>query len=247
MSKYIFLGPILIICVWVLVSVFKLASPLFLPSFFETINTLLILLRQGNVFLDIWATVYRTLTGFFVAGVLGVPLGLLVGNYLKLYKTFEVVIDFFRSLPGTALFPLFLLIFGIGDGSKIATAVFVSLWIILVNSAYGVLYSSKLRQKVGFTLGANRFQIFRDIVLMDALPQVFVGLRTALSISLVVVVVSEMFIGSKFGLGQKIFDAYLTYETTKLYAILLITGLLGYTLNKIFVAFEKKMVHWAGK
>lgn len=247
MSKYIFLGPILVICIWVLVSVFKLASPLFLPSFFETINTLLVLLRQGNVFLDIWATVYRTLTGFFVAGVLGVPLGLLVGNYLKLYKTFEVVIDFFRSLPGTALFPLFLLIFGIGDGSKIATAVFVSLWIILINSAYGVLYSSKLRQKVGFTLGANRFQVFRDIVVMDALPQVFVGLRTALSISLVVVVVSEMFIGAKLGLGQKIFDAYLTYETTKLYAILLITGLLGYTLNKIFVAFEKKMVHWAGK
>lgn len=247
MSKYVFLGPILVICIWVLVSVFKLASPLFLPSFFETINTLLVLLQQGNVFLDIWATVYRTLTGFFVAGVLGVPLGLLMGNYLKLYKTFEVVIDFFRSLPGTALFPLFLLIFGIGDGSKIATAVFVSLWIILINSAYGVLYSSKLRQKVGFTLGANRFQIFRDIVVMDALPQVFVGLRTALSISLVVVVVSEMFIGSKFGLGQKIFDAYLTYETTKLYAILLITGLLGYALNKIFVAFEKKMVHWAGK
>jgi len=247
MSKYIFLGPILVICIWVLVSLFKLVSPLFLPPFFETINTLLILLRHGNVFLDIWATAYRTLIGFIIAGVLGVPLGLMVGNYLKLYKTFEVVIDFFRSLPGTALFPLFLLIFGIGDWSKIATAVFVSLWIILINSAYGVLYSSKLRQRVGLTLGANRFQIFRDIVVMDALPQVFVGLRTALSISLVVVVVSEMFIGSKFGLGQKIFDAYLTYEANKLYAILLITGLLGFALNKIFVALEKKMVHWAGK
>lgn len=247
MNKYIFLGPIIVICIWVLVSVFKVANPLFLPSFFETIKTLLVLLQQGKVFLDIWATVYRTLAGFLIAGVLGVPLGLLVGNYLKLYKTFEVVIDFFRSLPGTALFPLFLLIFGIGDGCKIATAVFVSSWIILINSAYGVLYSSKLRQKVGFTLGANRFQIFRDIVVMDALPQVFVGLRTALSISLVVVVVSEMFIGSKLGLGQRIFDSYLTYETTKLYAILLITGLLGYALNKIFVALEKKMVHWAGK
>ncbi len=247
MSKYVLPGPLIVILVWVLVSFLKLANPLFLPPFFDTINILFVMLKSGHIFLDLWATLYRTLIGFSIAIIFGVPLGLLFGYYLKLYKSFEVVIDFFRSLPGTALFPLFLLIFGIGDGSKIATATFVSLWIIIINSAYGVLYSSKLRQKTAIIFGANRFQIFCDIVIMDALPQVFVGLRTALSISLVVVVVSEMFIGSKLGLGQEIFVSYETYATTKLYAILIITGLLGYILNKIFVAFEKKMVHWAGK
>src|SRR3989344_5437960 len=85
------------------------------------------------------------------------------------------------------LVSLFILTFGIGDGSKIAAATFVSVWIIIINSAYGVLYSPKLGQKVAVIFGANRFQIFRDIVIMDALPQIFVGLRTALSISLVVV------------------------------------------------------------
>lgn len=140
-----------------------------------------------------------------------------------------------------------LLLFGIGDSSKIATATFVSLWIILINSIYGVLHSPKVRQKTATTFGASRFQIFRGVVMMDALPQIFVGLRTSLSISLVVVVVSEMVMGSKFGLGQKIFDFYLTYETAKLYAILLVTGLLGYLLNRVIVLFEKRMIHWAGR
>lgn len=247
MKKYLLLGPIIVLFLWGVISVFKLANPLFLPSFFDVVGSLFNLLRSKTIFSDLWVTFYRTLAGFFIAGILGIPLGLLVGCYVRLYKSFEVVIDFFRSLPGTALFPLFLLIFGIGDGSKIATAVFVSLWIILINSAYGVLHSPKLRQKVALTFGASRLQIFRDVVVMDALPQIFVGLRTALSISLVVVVVSEMFIGSKFGLGQKIFDYYLTYETPKLYAILIMTGLLGYFLNKIFVVFEKRAVHWAGR
>ena len=160
MKKYVLIGPAIVLLLWIIISVFKLANPLFLPSFFDTVDSLFNLFIGKSIFSDIWATLYKMLTGFFIATILGIPLGLLVGYYVKLYKSFEVVIDFFRSLPGTALFPLFLLIFGIGDGSKIATVVFVSLWIILINSAYGVLYSPKLRQKVATTFGANKLQIF---------------------------------------------------------------------------------------
>ena len=106
MSKYVLIGPLIVILVWIIVSFFKLANPLFLPPFFDTIDILFLMLKSGSVFLDLWATLYRTLIGFSIAIILGVPFGLLVGNYLKLYKSFEVVIDFFRSLPGTALFLL---------------------------------------------------------------------------------------------------------------------------------------------
>ena len=82
---------------------------------------------------------------------------------------------------------------------------------------------------------------------MEALPQIFVGLRTAISLSLIVIVVSEMFIGSSSGIGQKIYDSYLTYETVDLYAWLLIVGLIGYILNRFFVILEKKTLHWVGR
>lgn len=247
MKKIILVGPAIILCLWIVISAFGLANPLFFPSFFGVLASLSRLIIGKTIFLDVWATLYKTLAAFFIAAILGIPLGLMIGYYAKLYKAFEVVIDFFRSLPGTALFPLFLLIFGIGDGTKIATTSFVCLWIILINSAYGVLHSPKLRQKIARTFNANQLQIFRDIVIMDALPQISVGLRTALSISLLVVIANELFIGSKFGLGQKIFDFYLTYETSKLYAVLFVTGMLGYALNKLFMLTEKKLIHWTGR
>ncbi len=241
------LGPIIILATWWSVTELKIVNPILLPRVDDTLSRFFYLLISGKAMPDLCATVYRTILGFSIASFFGTIAGLIIGKYAKVYKTFEAVIDFFRSLPATAMFPLFLLIFGIGDASKIAIAIFISFWIVLLNSAYGVLQSSKIRTKVAKTLGATDWQIFRDITVMEALPQIFIGLRTAISLSLIVIVVSEMFIGSSSGIGQKIYDSYLTYETVNLYAWLLIVGLIGYILNKFFVLIEKKTLHWVGK
>jgi NitT/TauT family transport system permease protein len=233
--------------IWWTVTELKLVNPILLPRLDDTLARFFALIISAKVFPDLWATVYRTVLGFGIASVFGIISGLVIGKYAKIYKTFEIVIDFFRSLPATAMFPLFLLIFGIGSASKIAIAIFISFWIVLLNSAYGVIHSSKTRTKVAKSLGATDWQIFRDITVMEALPQIVVGLRTAISLSLIVVVVSEMFIGSTSGIGQKIYDSYLTYETTNLYAWLLIVGLVGYILNNFFVFFEKRTLHWVGR
>lgn len=82
---------------------------------------------------------------------------------------------------------------------------------------------------------------------MDALPQIVIGLKVGLSLSLIAVVVSEMFIGSNTGLGQKIYDSYLTYEIAYLYAWLIVTGMAGYLLNKLFSLVERRVVHWMGR
>lgn len=240
-------GPIIVLALWWIVTEFNFVGPIILPRLDDTLGRFFYLLISAKVFPDLWATLYRTILGFGIASFFGIIAGLVVGKYARIYKTFEIVIDFFRSLPATAMFPLFLLIFGIGSASKIAIAIFISFWVVLLNSAYGVIHSSKTRTKVAKSLGATNWQIFKDITVMEALPQITVGLRTAISLSLIVVVVSEMFIGSSAGLGQKIYDSYLTYETVNLYAWLLIVGLVGYILNKFFVLFEKRTLHWVGR
>lgn len=240
-------GPVIVLAIWWLVTELNLVDPILLPRLDDTLGKFFSLLISAKAFPDLWATVYRTILGFGIASFFGIIAGLIVGKYAGIYKTFEIVIDFFRSLPATAMFPLFLLIFGIGSASKIAIAVFISFWVVLLNSAYGVIHSSKTRTKVAKSLGATDWQIFKDITVMEALPQIVVGLKTAISLSLIVVVVSEMFIGSSSGLGQKIYDSYLTYETVNLYAWLLIVGLVGYILNKFFVLFEKRTLHWVGR
>lgn len=245
--KLSILGPIIVLALWWIVTELNFVSPIMLPRLDDTLGRFFSLLVSTKAFPDLWATLYRTILGFGIASFFGIIAGLVVGKYARIYKTFEIVIDFFRSLPATAMFPLFLLIFGIGSASKIAIAFFISFWVVLLNSAYGVIHSSKTRTKVAKSLGATNWQIFKDITVMEALPQITVGLRTAISLSLIVVVVSEMFIGSSAGLGQRIYDSYLTYETVNLYAWLLIVGLVGYILNKFFVLFEKRTLHWVGR
>ena len=104
------------------------------------------------------------------------------------------------------------------------------------------------RRKMAAVFGASKFQIFRlIIIIMDALPQIFVGLRLALAQSLIVTVVSEMFIGTDFGLGQRVYDSYLTNSVTTLYALLIVLGVIGYGANKLLVFLESRIVFWTGK
>lgn len=240
-------GPIIVLAIWWITTELNFASPVLLPRLDDTLGKFFSLLISAKAFPDLWATVYRTILGFGIASFFGIIGGLVIGKYAGIYKTFEIVIEFFRSLPATAMFPLFLLIFGIGSASKIAIAVFISFWVVLLNSAYGVIHSSKTRTKAAKSFGATDWQIFKDVTVMEALPHIVVGLRTAMSLSLIVVVVSEMFIGSSSGLGQRIYDSYLTYETVNLYAWLLIVGFAGYILNNFLVFFERKALHWVGR
>ncbi|MEK7582229.1 MAG: ABC transporter permease, partial [Patescibacteria group bacterium] len=246
-TRYILIGPFAVLLIWFAITASGLVGPLFLPRLDTTIGKFLSLIGQGLILPDIGMTLYRVFFGFVLATLLGVPLGLLFGLSARLYASFELVIEFFRSLPSTALFPLFLLVFGIGDTAKIAVVVFVSFWIILISTASGVLHSSKTRYRVAQSYGANQWQILTNVTFMEALPQIATGLRVAVSISFIVVVVTEMFIGTNIGLGQRIYDSYLTYRVPELYATLVIVGLLGYVVNKGLILLERKTIHWTGR
>jgi NitT/TauT family transport system permease protein len=95
--------------------------------------------------------------------------------------------------------------------------------------------------------GATNYQQFTKVILPETLPQVFVGLRTAVSIALILVVVTEMFIGTTLGLGYRIYNDQLMYKTSEMYALILLVGIIGYVLNQCFALAEKKLVHWGGK
>jgi ABC-type nitrate/sulfonate/bicarbonate transport system permease component len=138
-----------------------------------------------------------------------------------------------------------MLVFGVGDASKIAIVAFSCFFVVLINSIYGVWNAPKTRILMARTFRANQFQIFGKIVFFDALPQIFAGLRNALSIALILTVVTEMFIGTKSGLGFLIFNAKIAYDTPTMYAIIILLGILGYTMNMGLLFIEKRLIHWS--
>jgi NitT/TauT family transport system permease protein len=239
--------PLSLIIVWYIVTQFNAISPIFLPAPQEVVMSFWKSTFHGSLFSDIGHTLYRAFLGFFIAALIGVPLGLLMGYSKRIYNSLEFLIEFFRSIPATALFPLFILLFGIGDSAKIGISAWTAGLVIILNSMYGVHTSKELRLRAAHVMKVRGFYLFRRVIFPEALPQIFTGFRVALSLTLVVVIVTEMFIGTNQGLGHSIIDTQLTYRIDEMYMTILVTGIIGFSLNKLLQWAEQRIIHWRGK
>ncbi|MBE0593256.1 MAG: ABC transporter permease [Gemmatimonadales bacterium] len=241
------IGPLCVIAVWALAADLNWVSDKLLPGPWATFSALAESVWSGSMIRDAFATLKLTATALGIAMVLGLPIGIVLGSNRSLYQAFEFVIDFFRSTPATAMFPLFLLIFGIADTSKVSVAAFAAWLVFVFNVAYGVMNARQTRILAAKVMGASRQRILRDVMFFESLTQTFVGARMAVSIALVVIIVAEMFIGSINGMGHRIIDAQQVYDLEGMYASILVTGVIGYGLNLIFLGLERWLVHWAGR
>ena len=240
-------GLVGFIALWYAICAAHFVRPVLLPTPGATFAYGFDAIVHGTMGADAGVTLTRTLAAFAIGAVLGVPIGVAFGSNERLYRSVEFVIDFFRSTPASALIPLFILFFGISDINKIAISAFSVFLIVVFNSAYGVINAKRSRVLAAKVMGANRFQIFRDVLLLESLPQTFIGLRNGISTALVIVVVAEMFIGSDQGLGHRIIEGEQVLNVRDMYASIIVAGILGYLLNFAFMLIDKRLIHWSGK
>jgi sulfonate transport system permease protein len=239
-------GIVALLAIWSLTTWRQWVDPVLLPSPISTFKALWAGMH-GALGFDFVKTVYRTAMSTAIAAVIAIPLGIVLGSSERLYRSLEFVIDFFRSTPASAMFPLFLVLFGVGDETKISVAAFGAILVILFNVAYGVMNARKTRLLAAKVMGASRLRVLFDVMLLESLPQTFVGLRNGVSLALVIIVVAEMFIGSQDGLGHSVFEAQQLFEMPKMYAAIFAAGVLGYGLNLMFLLIERRFVHWSGR
>lgn len=185
-------GWIVLLAAWALLTETGRVDPLFLSSPSQTLTALLGGLVSGELLEGLIATLFRSLSGFAIAVLLGTPLGLVLGGFAKADRVLGNVIDGLRSMPATALFPAFLLVFGIGEGSKIAVATFVCIWGMVIYTAYGVKTAGHIRRFLLRLHNVSVRQRFVDGLLFPALPSIFGGMRTTLSLALVITSVSHL-------------------------------------------------------
>jgi NitT/TauT family transport system permease protein len=241
------IGAVGFVALWWLVYRLGLVDPVLLPSPGDAFKAIWDGFVGGALTKDFLITVRRTLVAFAIAVAIAVPLGIVLGSSVKLYSSVEFVVDFFRSTPASALFPLFLVILGVGEGTKIAVAAFGAILLILFNTAYGVMNARKTRQAAARVMGASPGRVMVDVTLLESLPQTFVGLRQGVSFALVIVIVAEMFIGSTDGLGPRVINAQMIFNMPEMYATIFAAGVLGYGLNLLFIVVERRFIHWGGK
>lgn len=188
-------------------------------------------------------SLYRMANGYTFATVVGITIGILVGSYRPIYKLLDPVLQFLRATPPTAIIPVGILLIGIGDQMKIVVIAFGAMWPIVLNAADGARMVPFERLDTARIFGLSRFETLTRVILPSAAPMIAAGMRTGLSISLILIVVSEM-IGSTDGLGYYILQAQRTFAIPEMYGGIVFLAILGYTLNMAFLQIEQRVLSW---
>ena len=221
----------------------EIVSSLYFPPISKDISTFLNLTVSGILPLETLKTFTRMACGYVLAALIMIPLGIFMGISNKVYNVFEPIVELLRPLPPPAIIPAVMLFLGIGNSMKVFVIFFACSFPIILNTIDGSrsVYPTFLHTARSF--GLNRYQIIRRVILPAATPQIMSGLRTSLPISLIVAILSEM-IGSIDGIGHYILRMQRTFNIPEMYAGIMMLGLVGYFLNKIFLWIDKTLIAW---
>jgi NitT/TauT family transport system permease protein len=218
-------------------------EPAFLPPFTEVLRTGWRLLLNGQLAQHVGASLSRSLVGFSLAILYAVPLGLLIGWNRRLAATVSPFLEMLRNTAALALLPVFILLLGIGEASKIAIVLYSCSFPILLNTVSGVRGTDPLLIKSARTMGLSQLQLFYKVILPSAVPTIFVGIRLAGAYSLVVLVAAEM-IGAKAGLGYLIIYSQYNFQIPEMYVGIITIMLLGVSFNQILSHIERRLTRW---
>lgn len=215
--------------------------------FYPSLETIASNFRENWLFSRFGSDVVPSLTrlglGYLVAVVAGVGLGILFGRQQALYRAFRPAVEFARSVPATALVPVVIVLLGLGDAPKIWLIGFVTMFPILLNTIDGVRSVEPGLEDVGRSFRLTRRQRIMSIQLPAAAPQIFAGMRIALTIAFVMMVITEM-IGATNGIGFVTLNAQQAFQVPLLWSGMILLGLLGALLNIVFVVAERRVLRW---
>jgi NitT/TauT family transport system permease protein len=237
------LSPLAILAVWEILARAQVLDTRFFPTPSSVILDLLALVRAGQIFVDAAWTIERVLVGFVLGAIPGVVMGVLLGLSPFMRALLQPAISALYPVPKIALFPLIMMIFGIGEASKwviVAVAVFFQ---VFYSTLAGVVNIDRIYLDVASNFKASRWQLCRTIALPGALPFIFTGCQLGLGMALVIVVIAENF-GTQVGLGYLIWQSWQVFEVRDMFVYLLLVSLLGYGLQVAILRIQGAVIQW---
>ncbi|GGL08848.1 ABC transporter permease [Nocardia jinanensis] len=220
-----------------------LVDKVFLPPFTEVAATFFELTANGQLWEHVSTSLSRALTGFVIAAAIAVPLGVAIAWYQPVADFLNPVLELFRNTAALALLPVFILILGIGETSKVALVIYACAFPILLNTISGVRTVEPLLIKSARSLGFSQIALVYKVVLPAAVPTIFTGLRMAAASSILVLIAAEM-VGAKAGLGYLITAAQLNFQIPDMYAGIIAIALVGLVFNAVLVFVERRLSSW---
>jgi NitT/TauT family transport system permease protein len=237
------ISPLLMLLAWEIAAQMGWIDVRFFPAPSKIFNTLLKLIESGALWRHLSASMQRLFWGFLFGGIPALLLGIAMG----LNRTFRAVLDPIVSatypIPKSAILPLILLIFGLGEASKIVMVAVGIFYPILINTVAGVLEINAIYFDVSRNFGARGWQVFRTVAFPGALPLIMTGIKLGVGMGLILISLAEM-VGAKSGLGYMMWNAWEILSVETMYVGLLVIAALGIVFTLVLTEIERLIVPW---
>ena len=238
--------PLLLILGWQISADMGWINTAVLPPIDKIVSALISGIWSGPLLADLTISLQRAGIAFSTAVILGIPLGLLMGSFQYIERALDPILQFFRQTSALALYPIFILLLGLGETSKVFVIFWATLFPILLATIGGVKQVDVKLVEMAKVYGASQLTIFRRVVLPWALPQIFVGLRLSATTSLLLLIAAEM-IGANQGVGFQVMNAQYNFQIPLMFAAILLLALMGLSANFILETLQKRLCRWSVK
>jgi len=240
---YRILAVLIFLAIWEIAPRLGLIDAIFLPPFSKVAVAFWQLIITGELFTHFRVSIVRSLLGFGLGLIVSIPLGLAIGWYKGFERFLDPLMQTFRQTSTLALFPIFILFFGIGELSKVALIFWGVQWAVLLTTISGVKTIDPLLIKAARSMSISPFFLFLKVILPASLPSIFTGVRLSATSSILILVAAEM-LGANAGLGYLLFFAEANFLIPKMYAAIITMSMLGLIVNYTLVAVEKRFISW---
>lgn len=233
--------PIAVLVLWGLTSAGS--ESYYFPPLTDILSTFADVWLFERIASDAVPSLLRMGAGYMIAVILSVSLGVVLGLSGRARLAMGPIVEFLRSIPPPALIPFAILVLGVGDAMKVFIIAFVCAWPILLNTIDGVTSLDPTVRETTRVYGVSFSDRIRLVIMPAAAPQIFAGLRTALSLALILMVISEM-VASSNGIGYFVLQSQRSFAISEMWSGIFLLGILGYSFNAVFILVERKVLRW---
>jgi taurine transport system permease protein len=247
---YSIVSVVLVLVAWVALCEMEIVPPLFWPSPLAVGEKFWEIATEGyrghTLLGHFLISTYRVLTGFFLGCICGILVGIGMGLSRVMRGLLDPIIELYRPVPPLAYIPIIIIWMGIGDGGKIMLLFLATFAIMVINSRSGVRSVTIEKIHAAYSLGASRWQVLRHVILVNAMPEIFTGMRVSMGVCWATLVAAEM-VAATAGLGWMVLNAARYLRTDIVIMGVIVMGIVGYGFDMIMRLLEKKLIPWKGK
>jgi len=237
------LSPIMLLAVWQLLGTFGVIDERFVPTPASIARTMYEMMVDGSLWDHLKASFVRIGAGFVIGSVIGITLGVLMGLSRWLRAALDPIVAAIYPIPKISLLPLIMVFFGLGEASKIFVIAFAVVFIVLINTMSGVMSISSIYFDVAKNYRASKTKLFTRIIVPGALPSIFVGLRLAIGVALILIVAAE-FVAARSGIGYLIWTSFEVMRIEEMFVGIILITAIGLITSAILKEIERRVLSW---